>query len=160
MANAKTQNVTGHAKRLSQNTKVRFAAVGVFNTLFDFGIFNFLLLVFSVAAVPANIVSATSAMIVSYMLNKKVVFRHEGAHTAQRIVLFFAVTIVGIWVIQNLIMVGALGILKEMFDPAPDSFLLWFLQNFAKGVGVIGSLAWNYFGYSRLVFRSPNPKEK
>lgn len=146
-------NIAGHAKRLGQNTKVRFAAVGVFNTLFDFSIFNFLILALSLPPVPANIVSTTTAMVVSYVLNKKVVFKHEGAHTARRVVLFFVVTIIGIWVVQNVIMVSVLAVMRGVFDPADGSFMLWFLQNFAKGVGVIGSLIWNYLGYSRVVFK-------
>lgn len=127
-------------------------AVGAFNTLFDFTIFNILIVVFAVSPVPANIVSATTAMIVSYLLNKKVVFRHEGAHSVRQIVLFFAVTIIGIWVVQNLIMVSVLEILERILEPEAGSFLLWFLQNVAKAVGVLGSLVWNFLGYSRLVF--------
>ncbi len=149
----KTRHIASHARRLSQHTTVRFAAVGIINTLVDFGIFNILIAIFSLGVVPASITSTTIAMIISYLLNKKVVFRQGTPHSVRQVVLFFAVTISGIWIVQTLIMVQALGLLERAFDADTQSFLYWFLQNVAKGIGVVGSLTWNYIGYSRIVFR-------
>lgn len=156
--NAIHHRVAGHVRRASQNTKVRFVAAGVANTLVDVAIFNFMIVVFSLAAVPASIVSTTVAMGVSYLLNKKAVFRDGVPHSFKQITLFLVVTLTGIWVIQSLIMVGTLNIMENMFHPEEQSFQMWFLQNVAKGFGIVAGAVWSYLGYSRIVF--PNKSEK
>lgn len=147
------KRIIGHARRLSQHTKVRFVAVGALNTFIDFAIFNLFVAVLSTGIVIASIVSTTVAMAISYLLNHKAVFRSDQSHSIKQIVLFLIVTLSGIWIIQTLIMVQVLGLLERLFDPAGQSFLLWFLQNVAKAFGVVCSAVWNYLGYSRLVFR-------
>lgn len=147
------KKIAGHAKRLGQSTKVRFVAAGIVNTLVDVLTFNFFIVVFSFGVVPASIISTTTAMVMSYILNKKAVFRSQTPHSFKQIVLFVAVTAMGIWIVQTFIMVGALQLLDQWFNPADQSFLQWFLQNVAKGFGVVAGAVWSYLGYSRIVFR-------
>lgn len=153
----KAQKIAGHARRLTQHTKVRFVLAGIINTLVDVVFFNVLTVFFNTGVVPASITSTTTAMAVSYLLNKKAVFRNGTPHSFKEIALFLAVTLTGIWLIQTVIMVQVLGFLENAFNAESQSFLLWFLQNVAKGAGVVAGAIWSYFGYSRIVFRSPNP---
>lgn len=148
----KQYELIGHAKRASQNTKVRFVAVGIINTLVDVGIFNFLVLLFSLSVIAASIVSTTVAMTISYMLNKRAVFRDHMPHSFKQIALFLVVTLAGIWLVQTLIMVEVLRFLEHSFNATDNSFLLWFLKNVAKGFGIIAGAVWSYVGYSRIVF--------
>lgn len=142
-----------HARRLGEKQKIRFILAGITNTLVDVVGFNIFILLFAAHVVPASIASTTIAMAVSYLLNKKAVFRNKQPHHAKQIFLFLLVTLSGIWVIQTLIMVEVLHVLENTFDPQSQTFLLWFLQNVAKGAGIVFGAVWNYLGYSRLVFR-------
>ena len=154
------KKIAGHARRLGQNTKVRFVAAGIFNTFVDVATFNFLIVVFSVSVVPASIVSTTTAMALSYLINKKVVFRSQTPHSVKQMVLFVLITLTGIWLIQTLIMVQVLEMLERTFDASEHSFLLWFLQNVAKGFGILAGALWSYLGYSRIVFRETRTKKE
>ncbi len=155
----KHHKLVGHARRMGQNTKVRFVAAGIANTLVDVSGFNLLIVVFSFGVVPASIISTSIAMAVSYVLNKKAVFRSQTPHSVKQIILFVAVTLTGIWLIQTVIMVQALGFLEDMFNASEHSFLLWFLQNVAKGFGILAGAVWGYLGYSRIVFRETRVKK-
>lgn len=154
------RKIVGHAKRLGQHTKVRFVAAGIINTLIDVLGFNFFIVVFSFGVVPASIISTTIAMAVSYILNKKAVFRSQTPHSFKQIVLFVIVTLTGIWLIQTIIMVEVLKVLEHWFNVQEQSFLLWFLQNVAKGFGIIAGAVWSYLGYSRIVFRETRTKKE
>lgn len=153
------EKIAGHARRLGQNTKVRFIGAGIFNTLVDVACFNLLIVLFSVGVVPASIVSTTTAMAISYLINKKVVFRSQTPHSVRQIILFIAVTLTGIWLVQTLIMVQVLAFLDHAFAATEQSFLEWFLRNVAKGCGIVAAAVWSYFGYSRLVFRETRIKK-
>ncbi len=152
--------IVGHARRLGQNTKARFVAAGIFNTLVDVGVFNFFIIVFGLRVVPASIISTTTAMIVSYIINKKAVFRSQTPHSLKQVILFVAVTLTGIWLIQTIIMVQVLEFLESFFNASEQSFLLWFLQNVAKGIGILVGAVWSYLGYSRLVFPETRAKKE
>ena len=66
------QRTRRHTKQFSL-----FAVVGVFNTVLDFVIYNTLIFAFGFVAVIANIFSASLAMLVSFYLNKKYVFKNK-----------------------------------------------------------------------------------
>lgn len=59
------------ARGILRHEKVRFAAVGAVNTGVDFGLLSLLALVIGWPILIANIVSTSSALVVSYILNKK-----------------------------------------------------------------------------------------
>lgn len=151
-----------HARSLSQLTKVRFILVGISNTLVDFAVFNiiFVLLLSSDKdyLVASNVIAATVAMIYSYFMNKRTVFRDKDSQKPRQILLFLLVTLSGIWIIQNILMVSADRFLEAQFSPQNEMLLL-FLANVAKAFGTLGSAAWNYFGYSRLVFANAKQRK-
>jgi putative flippase GtrA len=128
--------------------KIKFGLVGVINTIVDFSILNILVHFFGFTLIPANIVSTTCAMLTSFTLNKTAVFPEAGRDHIRQLVLFFAVTLTGVWLVQTGVMFGV----YQLLDPLvswPSAILL----NIAKIVGIGVGLVWNYMWYSRVVFR-------
>lgn len=133
-----------HVYRTAKKSKkVRFGLVGVVNTITDFGILNILAGLFGMPLVVSSFISTTAAMLVSFGLNKKAVFRQSG-NTKSQIVLFFAVTLTSIWVIQSIVIM----IVHPLFAGLPDEVS----RNIAKLIAVCVGLVWNYFFYNQLVF--------
>jgi putative flippase GtrA len=146
-------------RQAGQSTKVRFVLVGISNTLIDVVCFNILMSLFGAGMILASIISTTVAMVASYLLNKQAVFRNRTPHSLGQITLFLIVTLTGIWLIQTLIMVQVFHFLEHSLSATGHPLLVWFLQNAAKGVGIVAGALWNYFGYSRLVFRESTNKK-
>lgn len=126
--------------------KLRFLAVGGFNTLLDFG----LLFIFKALGLPvitANILSTTIAFCFSFFANKKYTFQTAGTDIRREIVLFIAVTLFGLWVLQTVV-IALLTPVIALYTPSED-VALFISKLIATGV----TMVWNYTLYSRLVFR-------
>src|ERR1700757_4897596 len=91
--------------RLASFEKIRFAMVGIVNTIVDFGIFLSLASLFHVPTILANVISTSCALAVSYLLNKKAVFGNTDTHNYRQISLFIVVTLTGLWLIQSVVIV-------------------------------------------------------
>lgn len=133
-------------RRLLRHEKVRFAAVGAINTSVDFIVFFTLANLLPIPTIVANILSTTTALAVSYLLNKKAVFGNTDANNVRQVVLFVVVTLAGLWVLQGI----AITLLAPLLQPVVGkngSLLL------AKLIATLFSLTWNYIWYSRVVFR-------
>ena len=134
-------------KRFLGSEKIRFGLVGVVNTAVDFALLNILVSLFGVPPVAANIVSTTAAMGVSFGLNKRAVFRANAKTRMRQLVVFFAITLTGIWLVQGgvlaavLYLIGPLGLQQTV------------ALNSAKFAGICVGLVWNYLWYSRVVFK-------
>lgn len=153
------KKVVRGGKALAQFQKVRFVVVGAMNTVLDFAILNLLVGVFHAPLIPANIASTTISLVFSFTLNKKAVFRGGSGATPKQFVLFVVVTLIGIWVIQNLIMVNVYAWLESALQAHQDtSWLNWLLLNAAKAAATLFSAVWNYLWYSRVVFRQKEQK--
>lgn len=139
-----------HGARLVKSEKVRFGLVGIANTIVDFAILNILVGVFGVMRIPANVISTTVAMLVSFTLNKKTVFQDTSGHRTRQIVLFFAVTLTSIWVIQTAVIMVVSYALQPFGLPEIVEL------NVAKVAGICVGLVWNYVMYSRVVFKKDN----
>lgn len=135
-------------RKAKQSKKVRFGLVGIVNTTVDFSILNLLSIVFGWALVPANILSATCAMIVSFTLNKTKVFQDSGDNHIKQLVLFLTVTLIGIWFIQTSVMYWSHEFLVSLVD-LPNPLLL----NISKIIGIAVGMVWNYTWYSRIIFK-------
>lgn len=163
----------------SQHTETsrvgRFGVIGILNTALDFALYNLLSLI-GLPLYAANICSTAVAMAFSYQANKHVVFADHDHVPDGQTIRFFAVTAIGLWVIQTGIIqlltdhiaIGALNlsfhtpitvgisaahaaglgtvILPHVFS---DSFLV---RNGAKIFGIIFSMTWNYLLYRNVVF--------
>lgn len=141
----------------------KFGAVGIINTLIDFSLLNIFNLHFGLSLVLANTLSASVAMVFSFIANKKWVFNSKQTNLGRQIVLFTLITASGIYVLQNSVIyllvhhltsVGALavrishGLLLSHF--MSDKFVQ---LNTAKAIGTLFSLAWNYSWYKRTIFK-------
>lgn len=132
--------------RLRRSILVRFASVGIINTIVDFVVYV-VLYAFGVTPVLANFVSTSAGLAVSFLGNSRFVFGASKTRTRE-VVLFVVVAGVGIWLIQPAVILGATATLRA-----------WDVEN----VAVIGSASkilaigvaavWNYLLYSRLVWR-------
>ena len=148
------RGVVQKAHQAVQFEKVRFALVGVANTATDFIVLLSLMSVWGMAAMPANIISTTCALIVSFTLNKKAVFPNGKPMTARMVALFVAVTLAGIWLVQTLIMSHLLELFKA-WTGVEAGMMLVALIVAAKTIGIIAGSVWNYLWYSRLIFKKP-----
>lgn len=146
------RTVRYHSKRATRFEKVRFALVGVANTAVDFVVLIILVTVFHTPAFAANIASTTVALITSFALNKKTVFRGQSGQNVRQIVLFFIVTIASIWLVQTVIMTQLYDFARDYFDVYSGWRSLALLIG-AKVIGIIAGSIWNYMWYSRVVFK-------
>jgi putative flippase GtrA len=133
----------------SSAQKIRFGAVGALNSLIDFGLFLSLSLG-GMPALAANYVSTSVALTFSFFANKKYTFKAEGGNYTKQLILFFAFTTFGLWILQPVIIFLVESLLSSL---ALDR---WLDLTIAKVVATGVTLVWNYLTYSRFVFKA-NP---
>ena len=139
-----------HGRALAQKTlsseKIRFGLVGVVNTVVDFAVLFTLARVVGIPVIAANILSTSCAMVASYVLNKNAVFGNTDRHNHRQVLLFVAVTLAGLWVLQSAVIVTVETLLSSIGNHGLVLLL-------AKVVATGASLVWNYLWYSRVVFK-------
>lgn len=138
-------------KKMLGSKKVRFVLVGLANTGVDFGVLFALVYGLSAPTVLANVVSTSTALVVSYTLNKKAVFRSTSSHKVRQFVMFLAVTLAGLWVLQNIVihfMTSVPGV-----GESGAGLLL------AKLLATVCSMVWNYIWYSRVIFKEQHARQ-
>jgi len=116
----------------------KFALVGVANTLLDFALFLALVYLAGMRPVPANVISYSSGILNSFVLNKHWTFkatRDQGVLHRQ-LAVFVGVNLVGLG-IASVIVWG----LADILGPP-----------LAKLVAVGGTFGWNYGASRHLVF--------
>jgi putative flippase GtrA len=107
---------------------VRFAAVGVVNTLLDLGLF--LLLHDAFGIVLANFVSTSAGMTFSFVVNGLVTFK-AGRLTLRHAALFLATTGVVMWALQPIFIHLLLQVFDDLLVVKVLSIGLSFVANFA-----------------------------
>lgn len=126
--------------------KLRFGLVGIANTALDFGVL-FVLVGFGLDKIPANYISTSIAFVFSFFVNKSFTFKTKGGNVLKQFLLFLGITMVGLWIIQPLVIIGVSGLLAGTgWNEAINLFI-------AKLIATVASLIWNYIFYSRLVFK-------
>lgn len=141
-------NITKVAMKNSSQ-KIRFMLVGAANTAIDFGIL-FTLKALGLPAIPANIISTTTAFCFSFLASKNYTFKATGTNVKREIALFIVVTLFGLWVLQTIVIALMTSLLHGTNLPAA---LILFI---AKIIATCVSLIWNYVLYSRVVFKKPS----
>ena len=141
---------------------VRFAVVGMVNTLIDFTVLNVLVFSVGLNKLPANMISVSVAIAVSYLLNHAVVFRQvgEGRDHKRRVILFITITLIGAFIIQNLviylfahIITFPAHLLQSITNALGLNLSAAFVTlNTAKLAATICTMAWNYLLYRKYVF--------
>ena len=145
---------------------LKFGAVGVINTLLDFVIFNILTSKrINLPKIRANLISTTTAMIFSFVMNKRFVFEATGGNFWLQAATFFAVTAFGLYALQNLVIYILLmkwQLIPRLFYAVIELLklnkILAFLskdfvyKNVAKAFGTAFSMTWNYLMFEFVVF--------
>lgn len=131
--------------KATKHRPLRFAIVGISNTVLDFTLMNLLSLA-GLNLIIANTISTGIAMIYSFLMNKKWTFRNAGQDYLRQVILFFIFTAIGIWVIQNGLIILAKHCLPR-FGLSDQVF-----NNLAKLGASVFSLTWNYLTYNHFVF--------
>lgn len=140
--------------------QLKFAVVGVLNTLIHFLILNALVFGFGVDKIWAGVFAALSAMLFSFAANRRYVFQSSSKNLLRQISVFFAGTLVGAFVFNY----GTYVLMLHGFDlvrsvvleqiPFVTPTLFDILQiNVSLIVGSVVALVWNYHFYNRVVFR-------
>ena len=143
----------------------KFGTVGIMNTVIDIVILNLLTQIFKFRKsftikgktfMIANVVSATCAMINSFIFNKIWTFNAIGGNLAFQGIKFVTIALIGAYVIQ-----------QPVFNKFYNSFysIFPFLRktqhkekdfwriNIAKAFAIVCAAIWNFLGYKFFAFR-------
>jgi putative flippase GtrA len=136
--------ITAQVVMKNNQQKMRFVAVGGFNTLIDIGLL-FALKTLGLPVITANLISTTIAFCFSFFANKKYTFKSTDTNVKREIILFTIVTLFGLWVLQSVIIKLLTTIAPQ--ELSDDPVLLG-----AKLIATVVTMIWNYVMYSRFVF--------
>jgi len=125
---------------------IRFGLIGVINTALDFGLL-FILKSVGLMATTANIFSTSIAFVFSFFANKKYTFRSSGTNIVREMILFVAVTLFGLWVLQTGVIWLILPHLSKLLRSSEMGLLV------TKLIATAVSMTWNYILYDKLVFK-------
>ena len=125
---------------------IRFGLIGVINTVLDFGLL-FILKSIGLMATTANIFSTSIAFVFSFFANKKYTFRSSGTNIVREMILFIAVTLFGLWVLQTGVIWLVLPHLSKLLRSSETGLLV------TKLIAAAVSMTWNYILYDKLVFK-------
>ena len=125
---------------------IRFGLIGVINTVLDFGLL-FILKSIGLIATTANIFSTSIAFVFSFFANKKYTFRSSGTNIVREMILFVAVTLFGLWVLQTGVIWLVLPHLSKLLRSSEMGLLV------TKLIATAVSMTWNYILYDKLVFK-------
>ena len=138
---------------MAKNTKlIRFATIGVINTGLDFGLL-FLLTHLGMSPIAANYISTGIAFVFSFIANRSYTFKATGGKLQRQLVLFFIVTLFGLWVLQPIIIFGTTTALRDSSLSAGIVLLI------GKLLASVVTLTWNYVLYSHVVFKERSKTE-
>lgn len=135
-------------RKLFDTKQLKFTIVGALNTAIDFSIF-IILTTLGFNSVFANIISTSCGMGCSFLLNRSFVFGSSNSKTHVEIVKFLGITLIGLWVIQNIIIIGCNWLFGSLFAIHHDIILNLISKLLATGA----SLVWNYYWYKNYVFK-------
>ena len=127
--------------------KLRFTIVGSINTVIDFSILFTLTTLFNIPKELANFISTFVAFLFSFFANKKYTFKSTSKNLKRQFLLFTAVTLFGLWVIQTIIITAITPVFTNLGVNKPAALLI------SKLIATAASLIWNYTLYSRVVFK-------
>lgn len=129
--------------------KLRFAIVGGVNTALDFSILFILTMLFNIPKELANFISTSVSFLFSFFANKKYTFKSTSKNLKRQFLLFTAVTLFGLWVIQTIIITAITPVFTNLGINKSAALLI------SKLIATAASLIWNYTLYSRVVFKKP-----
>ncbi|MFA5986188.1 MAG: GtrA family protein [Parcubacteria group bacterium] len=129
----------------------KFGAVGAFNTFFDWGVLNLLIIITGIAGGIGfslfKSISFVMAAIGAYFWNKYWTFNATEKATSQEVFKFIAVSVSGF-----LINVGLASLIVFMMHTT-DIEKAKQIANIGAATATLASLVWNFFGYKLFVFK-------
>lgn len=150
-----------HFKAARKETR-RFLTAGAVATFFDYTIFNILVGIFQVPIIAANIASTSFGTIISYTLNRKIVFdgdRHDSRRKS--VFLYIAIIATGIYGIQTLVIYLVHMQFPELGQTVHDVLVSVGIDNVSERVAMtntakvcasVVSAIWNFTMLRRFVF--------
>lgn len=126
----------------------RYLVVGVFTSLLDLSLFSLLALLLHVPEIPANVVSTIVTVCVSYLINRRFVFKAQRS-TWGTFFSFAGMTLFTGLVIQSVIIWAVVSGTALVAASLSAALVKPSAKVIAMGVGALC----NYFGY-RFIFRS------
>ena len=135
---------------------MKFAIVGVLNTLVDFAVFQTLNLTLG-WVYAAQVLGYTFGVINSYLWNSNWTFREQRTRSAKEMVLFLLVNLASLGV-----SLGMMWLLREVFGVTNEWVSQWMpkaLAGFIKGdtvaklIATVFAIAVNYLGNRLFVFK-------
>lgn len=132
---------------------VKFGAIGVANTVIDFGILNFLSFKFQIfsggSLIILNVISFSVAVTNSYFWNKYWTFKSDGksGSSGSQFITFIVVSVIGMFINS-----GIVYLVTTFASPFGGvSQAVWL--NIGKLAATFISLIWNFVGYKFIVFK-------
>lgn len=131
-----------------------FCVVGLINTAVDVMLY-LLLQEYGLPIFIANICSTSTALVVSFILNRRFTFNDSGS-TRRSLLPFVMVTLTGLWILQPLIIYSVIGLtntsfIKDLAVPYVSDYST--LQSLTgKLIATPATLIWNFVLYKRFVF--------
>lgn len=141
---------------------MRFICVGLFNTMLDFLMFNFLAFMVHLPVLVANTISVCVGVVVSYFLNHSFVFKYHKSPSLKSFLKFFVVTGMSVLIVQTIViavMTPLYSSIVSMLLPKISSNPMAINQqqiavNLAKISAVCVGMFWNFFFYSKTIFNT------
>jgi len=136
----------------------RYSLVGFIATSIDYGLLNLLTHIVGLPLVVSNVISTSISSILSYILNRNVVFKDKGHSEWRSILLYVASVAIGIFILQSTVLfVLGNGVLENAYDNFgvhDDALNQLLATNTAKVIAGFGTMAWNFLIQRRFVFES------
>lgn len=154
---------------LRKSRIARFAVTGVANAAISFGLLNWLYYGLGQSKIASSIVATAIALLFSFAMNRIFVFGDTTKAIHRQFVPFVVVTVLGSFVILNVVYVGSLRLLEgnEHYFISPvyaatgirlsESFID---INLSTVIGAIAAMFWNYNGYRLFVFKGRRPEDR
>jgi putative flippase GtrA len=142
---------------------IKFAIVGVINTLVDFAVFQTLNLTLGWVYI-AQVLGYTAGIINSYLWNSNWTFREQRTRSLREIGLFLLVNLASLGV-----SLGMMWLLREVVGITNDWVMQWMpasLSGFIKGdtlcklIATVFAIAVNYLGNRLFVFKKQTEPAK
>jgi len=154
--------IMGFVKKIVAVRLGRFVIIGICNTIINFAILNFAFYGLHQGKLVSSFIATSCAVIFSFILNRNFVFLDK-KRSAMKLVIFIAVTVSGILIVQNSIYALGIyllhnhevGVINLIHGLTKISLSKNFVDvNLSNVVASFLVMVWNYNGYRLLVFRA------
>ncbi len=141
----------------------RFSLVGITASAMDYVLLNILVGIFGLPVIGSNIASTTSSSYVSFMLNRKVVFKEQKYGTARSMMLYALTIGFGILILQSTVfhLLDNGKMIEDWIKPnvGNDTLAMFIGLNATKVLATSAAGLWNFTMLQRFVFVSHDDRK-